>query len=272
VITGGSIGALLCILGLCKMLATTATVGSGGSAGLLAPGLYIGCMFGGGIASILDVLFPNTIQNVGIFYALGMGAFFSAASQEPFGIMILIIELAGNIGLVLPLMATTIVAFSLVWVLSRGQLIYTTRQELNQIPLKTDTLTMFLNTSVSGYIVRDVQPFHPQQLVTDAHAAFARQSLPAIPVLENGKIVGAVTKDDLSKIPADTRPATMVSEIMTVNMPVVMSFTKIQDALDKMVETGTDWLVLLHPGDQHEYFGLFVRNQFMHRIRMADFT
>lgn len=271
VITSGFLGVSLCLLGLLKMLATTATVGSGGSGGLLAPGLYMGCMFGGGVASLLDLLFPGNIQSIDIFFVLGMGTFFSAASQEPIGIMILIIELADNAGLILPLMTTTIVSFSLVWLLSRGQLIYTTRQEIKRMPIRTDTITMYLNTSVSGYIVRDVEPFRPEQRVSEIRESFARQSLPAVPVLQHGKAIGVITAGDLAKVAPEASPVTTVAAVMTINFPSIMSFTKIQDALDRMVELGTDWLVLLHPGDQHAYFGLFVHEQFMHKMRMADF-
>jgi len=97
-----------------KMLATSFTLGSGGSGGVFAPALFMGSMVGGIFGLGVHWLFPTltgTQVEASAAYALvGMGAFFGAAVRGPMTAIILLFEMTRNYELMLPLMTAVIVS------------------------------------------------------------------------------------------------------------------------------------------------------------------
>ena len=93
-----------------KMVATSLTLGSGGSGGVFAPLLVIGVMLGGGFGKAVAELAPGLdIQPAG--YALvGMGAVFAAASRAPMTGAVLVFELTRNYRMMLPLLVAVVIA------------------------------------------------------------------------------------------------------------------------------------------------------------------
>ena len=81
--TGWQAVEVLVLLGVAKILATSLTIGTGGSAGDFAPALAIGATLGGafGLAARL-ILNDPTIQP-GAFALVGMGAFYGGIANTP---------------------------------------------------------------------------------------------------------------------------------------------------------------------------------------------
>ena len=90
----GQIGlsTLVAIL-LLKMLATSFTLGSGGSGGVFAPSLFIGAMLGGIFGVGVHYLFPGISASSGAYALVGMGAFFAVAVRGPITAIIILFEL-----------------------------------------------------------------------------------------------------------------------------------------------------------------------------------
>jgi len=70
------------LLILAKILATSFTVGSGGSGGVFAPSLVIGGMVGGVVGELSHIFFPNIVTNPACFVLVGMASFFSGVAKE----------------------------------------------------------------------------------------------------------------------------------------------------------------------------------------------
>jgi CIC family chloride channel protein len=102
---------ILVLLALAKIVATSFTIGSGGSAGDFAPSLAVGAMLGGafGLAARL-VLNDPTIQP-GAFALVGMGTFYGGIANTPLAALVLVCEMAGSYELLVPLMLAEGVAF-----------------------------------------------------------------------------------------------------------------------------------------------------------------
>ncbi|HME51110.1 MAG TPA: chloride channel protein [Candidatus Lokiarchaeia archaeon] len=253
---------LLLGLGLLKMVTTAATVGSGGSAGLLAPSFYIGCMLGGGFVGFFNFLVPGAIDNVVIYYMLGMGAFFTAASQEPIGILILLTEMSGTLATLLPLMVVITPAFIISALLSKGLSIYTTGQELKNRPIHGDTEMILLESTVCEYVVKDLKQLSPGMNAFEASTIFKSQSYPVLPVLEVDRIVGIISVSDLNKGSAEDGTMANVDALMQTTFPSVPSCTKLQEALDMTIEKDSNWLVVVDPGKSDLFLGLFLKDIF----------
>jgi len=101
------------LLGLCamKIIATVFSYSSGGAGGIFAPSLFIGGMLGGALG-LLDVrLFGHPSSEVGAFALVGMGAVFAGVVRAPITSVLIIFEMTGSYGLILPLMIANMAAY-----------------------------------------------------------------------------------------------------------------------------------------------------------------
>lgn len=115
---------MLLILCFAKILATSVTISSGGSGGVFAPSLFVGAMLGGAYGTICNQLFPGVIQHPEAFVLVGMGGFFAGVARVPLTAMIMVCEMSGSYGLLVPLMLVSIVNVALLssrWTLYEEQ-------------------------------------------------------------------------------------------------------------------------------------------------------
>jgi chloride channel protein, CIC family len=96
-----------------KILATAFTISSGGSGGVFGPSLFIGAMLGGAVGQLSHQWFPSIVSHPGAFALVGMGAFFAGVAKAPIGALLMVCEMTGGYGLVVPLMFTSVVAILL---------------------------------------------------------------------------------------------------------------------------------------------------------------
>jgi CIC family chloride channel protein len=101
---------VLAVLVVAKMVATSLTLGGGGSGGVFAPSLFIGATLGGFWGDVVNEanLWPTAAPPA---YALvGMAAVVAATTHAPLTAIIMIFELTSNYTIILPVMMATITA------------------------------------------------------------------------------------------------------------------------------------------------------------------
>lgn len=104
---------LLIVLCVVKVVATVASYSTGGAGGIFAPALFIGAMLGG-VVGYLDVaLLGHEAHQLGAFALVGMGAVFAGVIRAPITSVLIIFEMTGGYGLVLPLMLANMTAYGL---------------------------------------------------------------------------------------------------------------------------------------------------------------
>jgi CIC family chloride channel protein len=91
-----------------ELLANTATLGSGGSGGVFAPGLYMGAMLGGAFGMGVHALYPGWTGGSGAYAMVGMAAFFAAAAKAPTTALLILFEMTNDYRIMLPLMTATV--------------------------------------------------------------------------------------------------------------------------------------------------------------------
>ena len=79
-----------------KIVATAATIGSGGVGGVFTPTLLVGAALGGVVAQICHVAFPDLEAPVGGYALLGMGGLLAGVTRAPLLAVIMIFELTQN--------------------------------------------------------------------------------------------------------------------------------------------------------------------------------
>jgi CIC family chloride channel protein len=106
---------LLCMITFCalKLAATVTSYSSGGSGGIFAPALFMGSMLGGAVGYIDVTVFHHPADAIGAFAVVGMGAVFAGIVRAPMTSILIVFEMTGGYGLVLPLMIANMSAFAL---------------------------------------------------------------------------------------------------------------------------------------------------------------
>ena len=105
-----SLMAAFCLL---KLAATVTSYSSGGSGGIFAPSLFMGGMLGGVVGYIDVTVFHHSADAIGAFAVVGMGAVFAGIVRAPMTSVLIVFEMTGGYGLVLPLMIANMTAFAL---------------------------------------------------------------------------------------------------------------------------------------------------------------
>lgn len=96
-----------------KILATSLTIGSGGSGGVFGPGMVIGGFLGGAMWAGLHAVAPGLVAgtNPGAFVVVGMGAFFGGIAKAPLAVILMVVEMTGEFSLLAPAMLATMIAY-----------------------------------------------------------------------------------------------------------------------------------------------------------------
>jgi CIC family chloride channel protein len=120
----GFLGLLLLLCAL-KILASSLTLGSGGTGGTFAPAMVSGAMVGAAMGYFWNALLPDFSPDYRIFALVGMAGVVSSALGTPLAALLIIYEVSGgHYRLMLPLMITVAVSSLLSQVLSQGS-VYT---------------------------------------------------------------------------------------------------------------------------------------------------
>jgi len=124
VLRGEMVGTILIALLVAKILATSVTIGSGGSGGIFAPSLFIGAVMGGLFGHVAHTLFPQITASPGAYALVGMGAVVAGTTRAPITAMLIIFEMTADYRIILPLMFACTIGLVISTLLSRES-IYT---------------------------------------------------------------------------------------------------------------------------------------------------
>jgi CIC family chloride channel protein len=98
------------VLAILKPIATSLTLGSGGSGGVFAPSLFTGAMLGNAFGSLAHGLFPSWTASSAAYGLVGMAAVFAAAAEAPITAITIVFEMSNDYTIILPLMVCTVIA------------------------------------------------------------------------------------------------------------------------------------------------------------------
>ncbi len=132
---GNMIWYIAFILIFMKIIATSITLGSGGSGGIFAPSLFMGAMLGYFFGSFVHQLFPEITASPGAYALVAMGGLVAGTTRAPITAIIIVFELTNDYHIILPLMITCIMSTIISSQLSRES-IYTLKLVMRNIGIK----------------------------------------------------------------------------------------------------------------------------------------
>jgi CIC family chloride channel protein len=109
VLLGGVPLRALLALAVLKLLATAVSAGAGVPGGLFTPSLFYGAALGGAAGEILALVMPGSVPP-GALALVGMAAVLAGTTHAAVSSVLIIFEMTGDYGVILPLMLTAAVA------------------------------------------------------------------------------------------------------------------------------------------------------------------
>ena len=254
-----------------KMLATSTTIGSGGSGGVFAPSLFLGAMTGGIVGLAAERFFPGGATGEGAYALVGAAALFAGVARAPITSVVMIFELTRNYALILPVMTAVIVATGIVRLLSR-ETIYTEKLMRRGIDIqKMGRARLVAGVRVGDVMTVDFPTVPAAMSLRDLAAAFHDSGHHGFPVLDAaGKLFGVVTVSDLrgaESLPAGE--ATTVGEICSRSLLTAYPDETLGEVLARAAESDVGRIPVVDPNDERRLLGVLRRTSVIEAWRHA---
>jgi CIC family chloride channel protein len=243
---GYTVGFLLLLLAG-KMLATSLTIGIGGSGGVFAPSLFIGAMLGSAYGIGVHHLLPGTAGAVGAYALIGMGATFAGGARAPITAVVILFELTGEYSIILPLMLAIVLATATSRLLSHDT-IYTLKLRRRGIDLEGPAPGARIGAQHVGTVMEPLpSPLPATTSLADAADLLSLSGHGALPIVDDmGGYIGVVTAQAVAEALAeqpDAAPAT-VGQLAEPPAPVTPDQPLAQALHTLLSATGTGVPVL----------------------------
>lgn len=263
-IDGKMVMSTMLLIAAGKIVATSLTVGSGGSGGVFAPSLVIGAMLGGAFGTLFAGWFPNLGLQPGTFVLVGMAGFFAGAGKVPISAMLMVSEMTVGYGLLVPLMLVVAVSFLLT---SERVTIYE-----RQVPRRVDSpahLGDFIVDILETIHVRDVFRREPSMPLVNENTPIeevlrvtSETTHSCYPVVDDGgKMTGIILLDDVRSafFEPGLFPLVIARDIAVSSFPPVFVDDDLNDALRKMMESGSTELPVVAADQPDTVVGMLSR-------------
>ena len=137
--------ALLLLLLVLKLFATSITLGSGASGGIFSPSLFVGATLGASYAIILHAFFPALPSSVPAFAVVGMASMVGSATGAALTAVVMIFEMTLDYSVIIPLILAVGASYGLRRLLSKDS-IYTLKlvRRGHRIPRAMHTNLMYI--------------------------------------------------------------------------------------------------------------------------------
>jgi chloride channel protein, CIC family len=198
-----------------KILATSLTIGSGGSAGVFGPSMVIGGLLGAFIGTVVHTLGLFLWVDVSSVIIVSMVSFFGATAKTPISSIIMGSELTGGYALLAPMMLATFIAY-----IMSGQHSSIFR---NQVISRSDSPAHrreYQRPILRDLYVREVFRKSYTKITSDRSIEDALQTLnrdktrTAVVVNENDRLMGIVNRHKFFEFPEEYRKSVKLENII----------------------------------------------------------
>jgi len=241
--------ASLIVFPFLKIIATSITVGSGGSGGVFAPSLVIGGMLGGAFGTGCTILLPDWQLEPAAFIMVGMAGFFAGIAKVPIASLIMVAEMTGSYGLLVPTMLVAAVS-----VLITGRTTIYEMQVANRAESPAHRgefiLSILEKMRVRSCMIppEEHQLIRQDMLLKDLIALATRTSLHSFFLVDEARrLIGVIALDDLRRIMLEVHlgPILVAKDLAVPPPPGVSPDDSLSVALQSLVQNGLDEIPVL---------------------------
>ena len=257
---------------LLKCVATAFTVGSGGSGGALGPAVFIGGVVGAFWGATLTATMPSLVPADSMLrHALipvGMGGVLAAVMRTPLAAIVMVTEMTGSYGLIVPLMLVCVSAYVIGgrWGLNREQL-----PTMAQSPAHAgDAIVHMLESwRVSDFIEKHwPETVAMNTPLREIIAHLQPGTRPVFAVAEDGFLRGVVSTSDIRRIMDEPAlaEAVIASDIMTERLIAVHPEDDLYHAMNEFRRSQHHVLPVLRAGDGR-WVGMLLRERVFESVQ-----
>lgn len=277
-VSPGAWAGLLALIVVFKCLATATTVGSGGSGGALGPSVFLGGVIGAFLGAMIDAVYPGMMgPNSGLrpaLIAVGMGGVLAATMRTPLASIVMVTEMTGSFGLIVPLMLVCVSAYVIgrKWGLSREQV----RTSVQSPAHAGDALVRLLESWRVDDIMDRVWPetIAPTATLRALVSKLTPGTRPVFAVAEKGQLLGLISTTDILRIMNEPSlaEAVIASDMMTRRLATVQPDDDVYSSLDAFRGSDHDVLPVLSAAPEGRWVGMLSRRRVLDAVRdhMAD--
>jgi CIC family chloride channel protein len=249
----------LALIGLAKIVTSVLTREGGGSAGEFMASMVIGGSLGGAFAIFAEAYLGMESLSVGAFVVVGMAATLATTAKAPLTAVILVFELTGNYGLVLPLMLAAALA-TFLGDRFHPDSAYTAELKRQGIRLpKSEDIDLLDTIDVSEVMHELDGVLHPWQTLAEAAEFFDMTTHHGAAVVnDKGHLVGVLSLTDIVTAGGPSMNTT-VGEAMSRDPITITPDVPVSMALARMASMGVGRLPVLSDQGDSRVIGMFRR-------------
>lgn len=253
---------LLFFLPFLKILATSLTIGSGGSGGVFAPTFIIGGFTGAVVWEIVRMIVPGFDVPPAPFVILGMMSFLGGAGKVPVSVILMVSEMTGGYVLFAPSLVSTTLAY----VLTGDRSIFESQvydrslspaHEESKLGLLRILLSkigyeneILLRKKARDIMVKPQLVFRSSEKIADVIDKALKTPYRCFFVVDkNGRLLGLVELQDLLILPEQR----LDMEVYYVNLhkiPTVPPTARLREIIDLMFEYESDRIAVVDAEDK----------------------
>jgi CIC family chloride channel protein len=257
-------GWFLLALTAAKLIATAVSFGAGAVGGVFTPALFIGATLGGAYGVGAEVLFPGAHLAPGALALVGMAGLVAGATHAPLTALMMVFEITGDYGLILPLMLTSVIAYVVArrlhpeniyseWLVRRGVVL---SHGADAVILARITVAECMN--------RKLEVIHEEQDLAGIVEATRNSRLTDFPVVdEDGFLVGMLPLDAIRDAKANGEHLARLVVAADLALPepgLVTVEDSLLTALRRFGQRDVDYLPVVAADDHRRLEGIVGRH------------
>jgi len=217
-----------------KIVATSSTNGAGGTGGIFAPSLFVGCLTGYLVAMLLHFIGINIPERN--FAFAGMAGVMSAVMHAPLTGIFLIAELTGGYSLFMSLMITSTVAYLTIIIFEPHSLYAMRLAKKGELLTHHKDKVVLTLLKMDNLIETDLKPVYPDMTLGDLVKVISNSSRNIFPVVNRkGVYLGEVQLDEVRNIMfrQELYSRFRVRRLM-ISPPAIIT---VEESMDKVMST-----------------------------------
>jgi CIC family chloride channel protein len=265
-ILGGRVAvAGLALLLLGKILATCATIGSGGMGGVFTPSLMVGAALGGLVAAGTEAALPAIDAPVGGYALLGMGSLLAGVTRAPLLAVIMIFELSQTSSVLVPMLVVSVIAVATARLFERDSIYVQALRSAGIAWEKTPEATALSSLRVREVMRDDVKLLPrttplPEILDTFLHT----RSLYLYVGDEGGRLLGVIDLHDMKEALSERELASLVlAEDVISEIPSVTPDEALTSVNEKLWFRDLGQLPVVDGPETRRFLGIVTRRDLL---------
>ena len=255
-ISFGLMGAL--IFG--KILATSISLGSGSTGGILAPSLFVGVMTGGTFGWLAGEVLPG-LSAASSYALIGMGALLAGTTHAPVTAILLVFEISGRYHIILPLLIACILSTITASLLKHGS-IYSLKLLRRGVEISHGReQTILKSITVRDVMVTDVKSVLDSAPMVKVVDFFRKFNLSCLSVVNHkGELVGMISFHDIAGAALEEEMSYLLiaRDLADTLVDTVVPTDTLDKVLEKMEAEKVGQLPVVAEDGSRKFMGLVV--------------